>query len=180
MKRLLLIPASFIIATSAMAQSKCVTAPVSITGTPVTITSSGDKSITNDKVYIYYARKHAKKHEAYNLPVADQHPSMPLRMSNEKVVQAVPETYNVSLTTPQSNVAVCPDSALNVAANIDLEKVSSYTGNYPGSNGDKNEYKKVTRHQYKMAARKMRKVKRNEEKIARKTGMSVEARSDKA
>lgn len=184
MKRLILISASLVIASSAFAQSKqrCVTAPVSVNGDKVTLTSSGSKSTTKKQVYVYYDRKHHKKHDqAYPVAaISDKYPSDPLLMTSDKTVKALPETYNVSLSTPQPNVSVCPDTALNVTANINLEKVSSYTGNYPDYTDDK-VYKKVSKRDYKVAARKMRKIHRKEEKVARKSGVSsVTVRSDKA
>ncbi len=182
MKRFFLFSATLLIGSAAFAQSKCVTAPVSITGNQVTLTSSGNKSVTNDEAYIYYSRKHHKKHEGMYTTSAinDKNPSRPMLLNSGTRVSALPESYNVSISTPQSNMAVCPDSVANLAVSINLEKESSYTGNYPNSSSDSKTYKKVTKRHYKMAARKMCKIKRNEAKIARKTGTTVEARSDKS
>ncbi|MDR3680361.1 MAG: hypothetical protein P4L41_10385 [Flavipsychrobacter sp.] len=182
MKRLIVISATFLATSSAFAQSRCVTAPINMTGSQVTLTSSGSKSVTKEQVYVYYSRRHHRRHDQ-EYPVSgisDRYPSMPILLRSEKDVKALPEAYNVTITTPQSNVAVCPDSTLNLAANINVEKVSSYTGNYPGTNSDNKVYNKVSKREYKMIARKMRKIKRNEDKIARRSGLTVEARSNRA
>ena len=178
MKRLILISASALLVSSAFAQSKCVTGQVNVTGTQATITTSGDKSVTNEKEYVYYCRKHHKKHaQEYTVAgITDKWPSRPLLLDADKKVAAVPERYNVTLSTP-GNVTVCPDSAASVNATINVEKVSSYTGNYPDK--DNPTYKKVTKHHYKLAARKMRKIERNEQKVARRTGSPVEAHSER-
>lgn len=179
MKRLILISASLVLASSAFAQSKCVSAPVQVSGEQVSITTSGAKSVTKKQTYIYYDRKHHHKNDqAY--PVAAigvKYPSEPLMMTSRKDAKAVPETYNVSLTTPQSNATICPDTTNMVNANINLEKVSSYTGNYPDYTDDK-VYKQVSKREYKMAERKMRKIHRKEEKVARRAGTGVSVRSD--
>ena len=182
MKRLILISASVLIASTSFAQSKCVTAPVTLTGSQVTLTSGGSKYTTNDQVYIYYCRKHHKRHEQpYAVAgINEKYPSWPLLVNSNKDVTALPETYNVTLTTPSNTVSVCPDSTLELTANINVEKTSSYTGNYPNSNSDSKVYKKVSKREFKMAARKMRKIKRQEAKIARRTGMKVEVREPKA
>ena len=181
MKRLILISATVLIASSAFAQTKCVTAPVTIKGNQLTLTSSGDKSTTTNKVYVYYSRKHPKRHQhAYAITaIGDKYPSDPIMLRSDKEVSAIPESYNVSLGTPTGNMSVCPDSALTIDATINVEKVGTFTGNYPHSS-DNNVYMKVTKREYKMAARKMRKIKRNEARIARRTGTAVEARSGRA
>jgi len=177
MKRLILISASLLLASSAFAQSQCVTGQVNVMASQATITSSGNKNVTNGKEYVYYCRRHHKKHEKeYTVAgIKDRWPSRPLLLDAEKTVTAAPESYNVTLSTP-GNVSVCPDSAANVNATINVEKVSSFTGNYPVTT-DNASYKKVSKHHYKVAARKMRKVERNEQKVARKTGTTVEAHS---
>ncbi len=183
MKRLFFISASLLVGSAAFAQSqRCVTAPVTVTGNQLTLTSSGDKAVNTDKVYIYYAHKHHRKHwQEYPITaITDKYPSKPVMLSTTTEFKAVPETYNVSVTTPQSNVSVCADEATTVTANINVEKVSSFTGNYPNGGDDNVVYKRVSKHQYKMAARKIRKVKKNEWKIARKTNMPVEAKSNRA
>ena len=178
MKRFFLITAAFLTSSAAFAQSKCVTAPVSVSGNQVTLTSSGNKAVTTNEQYIYFAHRHHKKHhECTVAAITDKYPACPLRMNAGKQVAAVPETYNLTLTLPQDNIAVCPDSAMNVVANINLEKVSSYTGNYPSAVSDNITYTKVSRHHYKMANRKMCKIKRNEAKVAKMTGTTVEAKS---
>lgn len=179
MKQLILISASFILGSAAFAQNKCVNAPLNVTGNQVTLTSSGAKSVTKQATYVYYdRRRHHRKHDR-SYPVAGinvKYPSNPVMLNQGKEVKAVPETYNVSLNTPESNVSVCPDSTLNLNANINVEKVSSYTGNYPDYRDDKT-YKQVSKRNYKMAMRKKRKIERKEEKVARKAGAPVDVRS---
>ncbi len=180
MKRLILISASALLASSAFAQSPCVSGQVNLSANQVTITSSGNKSVTNEKQYIYYTRRHHKKHDReYAVAgISDKWPSQPLLLNADKKVVALPEAYNVSLSTP-GNATICPDSAANVSATLNVERISSYTGNYPGTTENPT-YKKVSKHHYKVAARKLRKIKRNEEKVARKTGHAVEAHSKQA
>jgi len=179
MKRLFLISASILLVSTTFAQTQCVSGQVNVTANQVTITSSGDKSVTNETQYIYYCRRHHKKHDQeYAVAgIKDKWPSHPLLLNANKKVSAVPESYNVTLSTP-GNVSVCPDSAANVAVTVNVEKVSSYTGNYPGTTADDASYKKVSKHHYKVAARKMRKIERNEEKVAKRTGNTVEAHSN--
>src|ERR1700761_4579933 len=102
MKRLFLISASLTIASASFAQSGCVTAPVNISGSQLTLTSSGDKSVTNNEVLIYYSRKHPKRHWQENTiaSISDKYHSVPVMLSTEKSVSATPETYNVTLSTP--------------------------------------------------------------------------------
>ena len=146
----------------------------------ISLKSSGTKVVNKDQVYVYYERRHHHKHEAaYPIAgIADKYPSRPVMISTDKDVNIMPETYTVSLTSPQQPVSVCADSALNLTANVNVEKTSSYTGNYP--NSDNKTYKKVSKHEYKMIARRMRRIHRKEEKIARKTRLSVDVASDKA
>ncbi len=181
MKRIFLISASALLVSSAFAQAPCVSGQVNLTANQVTITSSGDKSVNNEKQYIYYSRRHHKKHEhEYAVAgISDKWPSRPLLLNASTKVVALPETYSVNLSAPGS-VTVCPDSTANVAATIAVEKVSSFTGNYPAGATDNSSYKKVSKHHYKVAVRKMRKIKRNEERVARKTGHAVEAHSKQA
>ena len=180
MKRLFLISASVLLASSVFAQGTSVSGQVNLSANQVTITSSGNKSVTNEKQYIYYTRRHHKKHdrEFAVAGIKDKWPSAPLLLNADKKVVALPEAYNVSLNAP-GNATICPDSVANVQATLNVERVSSYTGNYPGVT-DNATYTKVCKHKYKMAARKMRKIKRNEEKVARKTGHAVEAHSKQA
>lgn len=161
------------------AKTACVNVPVNLKPdmNQVTLPSSGTKVTTKDKVFVYYERKHHRKHDqAY--PVAGlnaKYPSSPIMVSSEKDEQIMPETYTVSLTSPESSVTACADSTLNLTANINVEKTSSYTGNYPNDN--QKEYKKVSKHHYRQIARRMRRIHRKEEKIARKTGVPVDVRT---
>lgn len=178
MKRLILISASLIIGSAAFAQQRCINTPVHVQGRQVTVTTSGNKSVANKQVYIYYTRKHHHKGDQ-QFPVAginDRYPSEPLLMASGQLVNTVPESYNISLVTPQQNASICPDSTLNLDAEILLNRTQSYTGAYPGTMENK-VYKKVTKHQYKVAARKMRKAHRKEVKVARRAGMPVDVKT---
>jgi hypothetical protein len=181
MKRLFLVPAVVLIASSAFAQSSCVTTPVNITGNRVTLTSSGAKSVSDNQTYIYYERNcHRRHHHNDAVPMAatlDEYSSKPLLLTDDKTVRAVPESYNVSLSTPESNVAVCPDSTLNLNADINVERVASYTGNYPDNTTDRT-YKKVSKRDYMMARRKMYKIERKEARVMRKAHTDVDVRSN--
>ena len=156
-------------------RSACITAPVNITSEPkeLTLTANGQTTTTNDNVYVYYHRKrHKRKEAAYAVAdVPDAYPSAPLLLNSNTKVTPVPETYKLSVNSTNANITVCPDSTANVAANINVEKTSEYTGYYPSA---KKEYKRVSKHIYKKSERKMRKAKRKEEKVARATGVAVQ------
>ena len=156
-------------------KTACINVPVTLTGNmqEVTLNSDGQQMTTSDNVYVYYARKRHKRHEtAY--PIADvnaKYPSKPILLRSEKDVQSMPQTYKVSLSTPNNTVNVCPDSTLNIAANINVEKTSEYSGYYPNKN--KKEYKCVSKRKYKRIARNMRKAERHERRVARLSGVKV-------
>ena len=91
----------------------------------------------------------------------------------------MPQTYSVSLNSQQNNtVTACAGTTLDITANVNLERVSSYTGNYP--NQDNKTYKKVHKRTYKMIVRRMRRIHRKEDKIARRTGVPVDVSTNKA
>ncbi len=181
MKRLVLISACLAAASFTFAQQQCVKTAVSLSGDKVTLTTSGAKSETARQNFVYYEKKRLRKHDsAITLPgVAAQYPSEPLMLSDEKDVKPVPEKYNVSVGLPQRSMEACPDSSVTLSTSLNVERVSDFTGNYPGSTTEPS-YTKVTKHQYKMAARKKRKIERKEEKIARKAEVNVEVRSTEA
>lgn len=152
----------------------CITAPVKINAdaNEMTLTATGQKITSGENVYIYYHKKHHRKHEkAYPIAGLDEkYPSAPVLLNASQKVNVVPETYKVSVTARDNSVSVCNNSTLNIAANVNLEKTSSYAGYYPSAT---KEYKKVSKHVYKKSERKMRKAERKEKKIARMTGMAV-------
>ena|GEM_PF-3407757 len=156
-------------------RTACISTPVTLTpgSNEITLNTAGQKVKSTDDVFVYYHRRKHKKHQEMNVipGVADDNPSAPLLLRADNSVDVVPETYRVSLSTPENTVTVCPDSTLNITANVNVEKTSEYTGNYPGK--DKKEYKLVSKHVYKKSARKMRKVERKETKVARMTGVEV-------
>ena len=156
-------------------KTACINVPVNITGDmkDVTLNSSGQKTTTTNNVFVYYHRKRHKKN-AVEHPIAaisDPYPSDPVLLRTTAEVQSVPETYKVSVSSPVNTAYVCPDYTLNLTASINVEKTSEYAGYYPSKS--KNEYKEVSKRAYRMAARKMRKIERKENKIARRTGVTV-------
>lgn len=157
----------------------CVTVPVNLTTDQSQITI-GDNSgmVAQQQVYVYYAHKRHHRHEMANAiaGISDRYPSKPILVSDMQDMTMTPQTYNVSLSTPETNVSVCPDNTLNLTANINVEKVSAYTGNYPDANPTV--YKKVSKHHYKMIARRMRRIHRKEDKVARRTHTSVDISTD--
>ena len=179
MKQLILISACVAAALSASAQERCVKTVVNLKGDQMTVTTSGAKKTTLQQNFIYYERKRHKKHdEAYSLQgVAANNPSKPLLLSTKRDVSALPEKYKVSVSTPQSNLTACHDSESNLATTLNVERIDAFTGNYPDANTP--HYEQVCKHKYKMAARKMRKIERKEEKIARRSNVNVDVRSIK-
>jgi len=165
------------------ASTACINVPVQVTPdqAQIDLPSSGREVTTNDQVYVYYERRHHGKDEAPNQVsgINDPYPSKPLLVSSVMDEEVIPETYNVTLSSPQNNtVTACTDSTLNLTANINVEKTSTYTGNYPKD--DHKVYKKVSKRHYKMIARKMRKAERKANKIARRTGVPVDVKLVKA
>jgi len=164
-------------------RTACVNVPVNVTPdmSQVNLPNSGTVVADKNETFVYYTRKHHKKHEAdYAVSgISDKYPSRLVKIDAETDMNIMPQTYTVSLNTQQNNtVTACADSTLNLTANVNLEKVSSYTGNYP--NQDNKNYKKVSKRTYKMVARRMRRVRRKEDKIARKTGVPVDVSTAKA
>jgi len=153
-------------------RTACINVPVNVTG-DMTLNSSGQTATTTDKVYIYYAmrrhHRHGTPHPIAEIP--DAYPSRPLLLSTTKDVQMVPETYKLTVNTPDNTVTVCPDSTLTLPATINVEKTSEYSGYYPSA---KTEYKKVSKRVYRRTERKMRRAKRLERRVARITGVHVD------
>ena len=164
------------------ATTACINVPVNIAPdmTQISLPESGNTVATTDKVYVYYTRKHHRRHDKPNdIPgIADKYTSRPILLSTTKDADVRPETYTVTLSSSGNPVSACADSTLNLTANINVEKTSSYTGNYPDNNHK--EYKKVSKREYKMIARRMRRIQRKEDKIARRTGLPVDVTTAKA
>ena len=134
----------------------CISTPVNISAKPVEITATGQKNEVTDKVYVYYHMKRHKKHPKFAMAgIPDQNPSKPLLLNTQMKTDVVPETFRVTVNDPDQSVTVCPDSAAVVNANINVEKISGYAGFYPGR--PEEQYKQVSKHAYKKAARKIRK-----------------------
>jgi len=155
-------------------QSNCLNAPISLTNTTKEVTVDGNTSATLEKQYVYYHRKRGHKRplaqEFSDIP--DPKSSNPVLLSKTKTTKALPESYKFTVNTPQDHAIVCPDSLLSLPANINMEKVSEYTGYYPA--GAKKSYKEVSRRVYMKTARKMRKAERKESRVASLAGVPVE------
>lgn len=170
MKRLILITASFAAISGVYAQQPgCVKTAVNLTGNQTTLTTSGAKSTTTHESFVYYEKKRPKKNESNR--------AEPLLLNDTRDVTAVPEKYAVSVTTPERNMTACNDSLMNVNATLTVERVASYTGNYPSVKRDAT-YSKVSKRDYKVSMRKKRKIEKKEEKIARRADVSVEVKSE--
>jgi hypothetical protein len=165
---------------SAMQRTACLDVPVSLTADTKEVTLEGaPPSATTEKVYVYYDRRHRKHNLAPEFAdLNDPRASTPILVNTDKNVQPVPQSYKVSVNTPEDNVRVCPDVPLNVQANINVEKESEYTGYYPAA--AKNTYKLVSRRVYRITARKMRKAERKEARVARLTKMPVNSHEGRA
>ncbi len=155
-------------------KTACITAPVNITTQPKIITTGNPAELatTEKNVYIYYhQRYHKKSLNSYaNAEIPDSRPSKPLLLSSKEKAELVPHEYRVTVTAPDDKVKVCHGKPVEVAANINVEYSSAYTGNYPGKTS---EYRKVSKHVYKKSMRKMRRAKHKEDKIARITHVPV-------
>jgi hypothetical protein len=162
-------------------RTACISVPVNVTPDmkQVNLPASGSEVTTTDKVYVYYAKKrHNKDDQAYPVAgVEDKYISKPIQVNSMRNSDVVPETYTVSLSSRANDVTACTDKTLDLTANVNVEKTSTYTGNYPKD--DHKVYKKVSKHQYKVIARKMRKAQKKADKIARRTETSVEVRTEK-
>jgi len=178
MKKLILVSACVAATYGAFAQAECVRTAATISGNQMTLTTSGAKSTTTRPAYVYYERKLRKRDERYAVPgvAADRYASEPLLLNATQEVVAVPEKYNVSVAQPLQNATACADSAMVVDATLKVERVVSFTGNYPASRNEPT-YREVSKRQYKMAARKKRKIERKQEKIARRAEVKVDVRS---
>ena len=181
MKQFILFSACVAATLCASAQERCVNTVVNLTGDQMTLTTSGAKITTQQQNFIYYERgRHRKHEETFSLPgVAADNPSKPLLLSTRQDVAAVPEKYNVSVTTPQNNLTACNDSESHLATMLNMERVAAYTGNYPDTKTEAH-YNRVSKHHYKMAARKLRKIEHKEEQIARRSHVNVGVESTKA
>ncbi len=158
------------------AGTACLNVPVEVKPdvSQLTLPASGSKVTTQNKTFVYYARKRHKKNDP-QFPVAglnEQYPSDPVQIKEWKDITIRPETYTVSMGSTNTNVAACLDRTVSLTANVNVEKTSTYTGNYPQS--DHVTYHKVSKRDYKMIARKMRNAERKADKIAKRTGQPVE------
>jgi hypothetical protein len=159
-------------------RTACIKVPVQLNADAgqIRLNSSGRKVTNTEEAYVYYSRRKGKKGErAYSVAgINAQYPSSPVMLNAKKKTEVQPETYTISITSPQQPVFACADSTLNLTASLNVEKTSSYTGYYPDRSNKT--YKEVSKRDYKVIARKMRKVQKKEMKVARKTGTPVEVR----
>ncbi len=157
------------------ARTACINVPVDVKPdvNQITLPASGSKVTTENKTYVYYARKrHKKDDQAF--PVAGlnaEYPSEPLEVRMDKNMSIRPETYTVSVGNASNDVTACLNRTVELTANVNVEKTSTYTGDYP--NNTHANYQEVSKRHYKMIARKMRNAERKANKIARRTGQPV-------
>jgi hypothetical protein len=156
-------------------RTACVNVPLDVKPDMSTISlpASGSKVTTDNKTFVYYNRKRHKKDDTA-FPVAGlnaEYPSEPLQVNERRDIAIKPETYTVSLGNTRTDVTACANRTLALTANVNVEKTSTYTGNYPQEGAAT--YKEVSKRHYKMIARKMRHAERKANKIAKKTGQEV-------
>lgn len=158
---------------TAAQRTACLNVPVTLTADTKEVTLQGaPPSTTTDKVYVYYHRRHRRRALAPEFAdLTDSRASNPILLSTTKDMQAVPQSYKVTVNTTENSVKACPDQMLTIPANINVEKESEYTGYYPAA--AKSTYKLVSRRVYRRTERKMRKAERKEAKVARLTGVTV-------
>jgi hypothetical protein len=151
----------------------CVNVPLSVSSNTNDLTlEGGGINYINDRVYVYYHRKKCKKDDQSYVSAAipDQNPSKPLLLSNCTRSEAIVSRYKLSITPQNTFAKVCSDTMLNVATNIGVEKETGYSGFL---NKGKTEYRLVSKHAYKKAARKMSKAAKKESKVEYATGVNV-------
>ena len=152
----------------------CINVPVNLTGDDskeVTLDGAAVQN-TTDKVYVYYHKRHRRRALSSDYAdLTDPKASTPILVSKTDKMSAVPQTYRVTVSTPDNSVQVCPDQTLDVATNINVEKESEYTGYYPKATS-KN-YKLVSRRVYRKTLHKMRKARRKENRVSQLTGVEV-------
>lgn len=150
----------------------CVSVPINLLSDShdVTLDNRAVKTTTKN-VYIYYSRKKRDRQLAPEYAdLKDPKASNPVLLSSSKHVEPLPQTYRVTLSTPNNRALACEGKTLDLTANVNVEKTSSYTGYYPESTKN---YREVSKHIYKKAARKMCKVQKKQQKVARMTGLPV-------
>jgi len=150
--------------TTATKTTACVSAPLNLSNTTKEVTLGADAvSTSSQSTYVYY-HKHHRRHALapefsdLNDPTA----STPVLLSKSKTVTAIPQTYKVTVSTANNNIQVCENQAVNLSADINVEKTNEYTGNYPSKSSK--QYKEVSKHAYKKIARKMRHALKKEAK----------------
>ncbi|MBX2907842.1 MAG: hypothetical protein KF744_17485 [Taibaiella sp.] len=160
------------------AKTACINVPVEVKpdANQVTLPTSGAKITTDNMTFVYYERKrHKKDDQAY--PVAglnEEYPSDPMLITDRKDVTIQPEQYTVSVDPMRTDVTACTNKTLDLTANLNVEKTGTYTGNYPASSHAT--YKKVSKREYKMIARKKAHAERKADKIAKRTTQDVGVR----
>ena len=155
----------------------CINVPVTLTGNTQEVTVGNQLPVmTNEKTYVYYHkrghRRVRRSDEFASMP--DPRASQPLLISCKKDAQGMPsQAYTVTLNTSNDHAMACPGATLNLQADISVQQDNEYTGNYPTSAGDKNDYKLVSKRTFRRTERKMRNADRKEKRVARLTGGPV-------
>lgn len=150
--------------------------PVNLNSDLKEITLEGGETSTSiGNTYIYY---HMNRHrnrilapEYADLNANDERASTPYLLNTTKKVEAIPQTYRVTVSTPDNNVRVYSDQPLDLTADINLEKTSEYAGYYPSKTST--QYTEVSKRVYRKSARKMRNALRKQHKVAQLTGIDV-------
>ncbi len=151
----------------------CVTVPVNLISDTheVTLDNRNAVKTTTENVYIYYSRRKRERPLAPEFAdLKDPKASNPVLLSTNKNVEVIPQSYKVTISTPNSRILVCEDKPLDLTANVNVEKTGSYTGYYPSST---KKYKEVSKRTYKKAARKMCKAQKKQQKVAKLTGTTI-------
>jgi hypothetical protein len=148
--------------------------PVNLNNTTkeVTLENAATKTTTTS-TYVYYTKKKDRKRDLapeYS-GLTSTKASTPVLLSTTKKVETVPQTYRVTVNSAQNNVTVVEDQPLELTTNINVEKTSEYTGNYPTKVNK--EYREVSKGVYRRCERKMHKALQKEEKIAELAGVPV-------
>jgi hypothetical protein len=158
-------------------RTACLTVPLTINSQPQEVTVNNTTTTTSNKIFVYYHEKRRKhrRNETWNAngQIPDSHPSRPLLLSTVDKANVTPETYKISVTSPDDHLKVCQDQQAQVSATINVEKSSEYTGNYMSASNNNNEYRRVSKRMYRRAERKMRRIERKERRIDRLTHVQV-------
>src|SRR6202012_5623132 len=92
-------------------RTACIDVPVTLTADTKEVTLEGAApSTTNTKTYVYYERRHRRRALAPDFAdLTDPRASNPILLSTEKDMQAVPQSYKVTVNSNEDHIKVCPD-----------------------------------------------------------------------